>query len=122
MRGIPVLLATLASACLALPASAATAAPARVQIPAPMCDSGADAFDCWIASSGVPAPTGNGYTWTVTSAYVTPDPKTFTGQPPWLDINCHFPGIYHFSASYILSGVTYTSGTTTIACSNRPWP
>jgi hypothetical protein len=53
---------------------------------------------------------------------VTPNPEKIPGQPPWLDMNCHYPGAYNFSFSYVVAGVTYVSAVNQAHCSNRPWP
>jgi hypothetical protein len=110
MRKIIALAPLFALASLSVPALAASTASASVSVPQPSCESGLSTTTC---RSGAPNPPAT-VTWTLDGG------APFSGSHS-LKFGCE-PGLLDYvSFSYVLSGVTYVSGTASVLCQSAPY-
>lgn len=111
------LVALSSLAALAVPALLAVStgiAAASGTAPAPLCFSSGSTFSC-SASTSVST-----VTWTMTTSSLGMNNTLSFSGPRVLRSNCSARTGYTFSFSYVSSGVTYNSGSTTFICGTSP--
>lgn len=93
---------------------AAMSAPARADtsVPAPFCDSFGSVVDCFIGSPPIPA--GVTPTWTIWTFHANPQQWSVTSGGLWQ--GCTPGWDYSVYYSYTSGGVTYTSDSNDVVC------